>query len=256
MITEWHGFLSAQSGVAEFEIVICNDGSKDATGDILDRLTLSFPQLRPLHFAQNQGAAAALNAAIAATKGDWVLLMDSDGQFPIENLPDMLAALRRSGGQRRHRHPPEERCRLSPNSAAGPAAWSAIWCMAAGCSDFNSAFKLVWGPTLRGLGLEAKGMNYSTEVTSRLLERGIVPVEVAIAHRPRTTGASSMKLVRGAIASLSFCALYRPAAIVAEAGHPGPAAAMSTGQRASYCSAAAAAAPPSSAPCCARAMSS
>jgi hypothetical protein len=64
--------------------------------------------------------------------------------------------------------------------------------------DFNSAFKLVWGPTLRGLGLEAKGMNYSTEVTSRLLERGIVPVEVDIAHRPRATGVSSMKLVRGA----------------------------------------------------------
>jgi hypothetical protein len=64
--------------------------------------------------------------------------------------------------------------------------------------DFNSAFKLVWGPTLRGLGLEAKGMNYSTEVTSRLLERGIVPAEVTIEHRPRMTGTSSMKLVRGA----------------------------------------------------------
>jgi hypothetical protein len=64
--------------------------------------------------------------------------------------------------------------------------------------DFNSAFKLVSGPVLRGLGLEAKGMNYSTEVTSRLLERGIVPVEVAIEHQPRTTGVSSMKLLRGA----------------------------------------------------------
>ena len=56
------------------------------------------PRLRPLHFSTNQGAAAALNAAIAATKGDWVLLLDSDGQFPIRNLPAMLEALRRSGG--------------------------------------------------------------------------------------------------------------------------------------------------------------
>jgi hypothetical protein len=41
-------------------------------------------------------------------------------------------------------------------------------------------------------------MNYSTEVTSRLLECGIVPVEVMIEHRPRVTGVSSMKLARGA----------------------------------------------------------
>lgn len=202
VIAEWHSFLAAQTSVAEFEIVICNDGSKDATGDILDRLTLSYPQLRPLHFAKNQGAAAALNTAIAATKGDWILLMDSDGQFDIQNLPDMLAALGRSGG-------PSSDClaaigiRKKKDAAfAQFGSWaSGLVCNLVHGSrlkDFNSAFKLVWGPALRGLGLEAKGMNYSTEVTSRLLERGIVPVEVEIAHRPRTTGTSSMKLVRGA----------------------------------------------------------
>ena len=197
VIAEWHSFLAAQTSVAEFEIVICNDGSKDATGDILDRLTLSYPQLRPLHFAKNQGAAAALNTAIAATKGDWILLMDSDGQFAVENLPDMLAALGRSSGQ--------AAIGIRKKKDAAFAQFGS-WASGLVCNlvhgsrlkDFNSAFKLVWGPTLRGLGLEAKGMNYSTEVTSRLLERGIVPVEVEIAHRPRTTGTSSMKLVRGA----------------------------------------------------------
>jgi glycosyltransferase involved in cell wall biosynthesis len=208
VIADWHGFLSAQPGLAEFEIVICNDGSTDATGDILDRLTLSYPQLRPLHFVRNQGAAAALNAAIAATKGDWVLLIDSDGQFPIQNLPDMLAALRQSGG-------------LESASLAAigirqkkDAAFAQFGSWASGvvCNlihgsrlkDFNSAFKLVWGPTLRGLGLEAKGMNYSTEVTSRLLERGITPVQVKITHRPRTTGTSHMRLVRGAFHRFLF----------------------------------------------------
>ncbi|HEU0095440.1 MAG TPA: hypothetical protein VFQ52_03230 [Rhizomicrobium sp.] len=51
---------------------------------------------------------------------------------------------------------------------------------------------------MRRLGLEARGLNYSTEVTSRLLECGIPLAEVKIEHRPRATGASSMKLVRGA----------------------------------------------------------
>jgi dolichol-phosphate mannosyltransferase len=197
VIADWHRFLSAQSDLAEFEIVICNDGSQDRTGDILDRLTLSYPGLRPLHFAANQGAAAALNAAIAATRGDWVLLMDSDGQFAIENLPDMLAALRRTGGL--------AAIGIRQKKDAAFAQFGS-WASGLVCNlvhgsrleDFNSAFKLVFGPTLRGLGLEAKGMNYSTEVTSRLLERGIMPVEVKIEHRRRAAGASHMKLVRGA----------------------------------------------------------
>jgi dolichol-phosphate mannosyltransferase len=192
VLAEWHDFLSSCDAVAEFEIVICNDGSSDRTGDILDRLALSYPQLRPLHFTKNQGAAAALNHAISATHGDWVLLIDSDGQFPIANLTDMLDALdthRAAIGIRQKKD--------------GAFAQFGSWASGIVCNlvhgsrmrDFNSAFKLVWGPTLR---LEARGMNYSTEVTSRLLECGIMPVEVAITHRPRTTGVSSMKLVRGA----------------------------------------------------------
>jgi dolichol-phosphate mannosyltransferase len=197
VVTQWHAFLSMRADIAEFEIVICNDGSKDRTGDILDRLTLPFPQLRPLHLAQNQGAAAALNTAITATRFDWVLLIDSDGQFPIQNLPDMLAALRTDSG----------RAAIGIRQKKDVAftqfgSWaSGLACNLAHGShlrDFNSAFKLVWGPTLRGLELEAKGMNYSTEVTSRLLECGITPTEVQIEHRPRTTGVSSMRLVRGA----------------------------------------------------------
>jgi glycosyltransferase involved in cell wall biosynthesis len=202
VVRDWHDFLAAQKGLTEFEIVICDDGSTDATGDILDRLTLSCPGLRPLHFEKNQGAAAALNAAIAATKGDWVLLLDSDGQFPIQALPDMLAALSSGGraaiGLRQKKD--------------GAFAQFGSWASGLACNlvhgshmrDFNSAFKLVWGPTLRGLGLEAKGMNYSTEVTSRLLECGIIPVEVKIAHRPRTAGQSHMKLLRGALHRFLF----------------------------------------------------
>jgi len=203
VITEWHAFLSGLPELESFEIVICNDGSKDKTGEIMDRLTLTFPELRPLHFSQNQGAAAALNAAIAATTGDWVLLIDSDGQFPIQNLPDMMAALRKTGG----------RAAIGIRQKKDVVfAQFGSWASGLVCNmvhgsrvrDFNSAFKLVWGPTLRNLGLEAKGMNYSTEVTSRLLERNIVPVEVIIEHRPRVTGTSSMKLVRGAIHRFLF----------------------------------------------------
>ena len=202
VVMDWYGFLAAQH-LADFEIVICNDGSKDETGAILDRLALAYPRLKPVHFSANQGAAAALNAAIAATKNDWVLLLDSDGQFPIQNLPDMTAALRQSGGLA------AIGIRQKKDVAfARFGSWASgvlcNWAHGSRLKDFNSAFKLESGPVLRGLGLEAKGMNYSTEVTSRLLECGIVPVEVTITHRPRTTGVSSMKLMRGARDRFAF----------------------------------------------------
>lgn len=197
VIMDWHAYLSSRPDVASFEIVVCNDGSADRTGDILDRLTLHFPQLKPVHFAQNQGAAAALTAAIAATTGDWVLLIDADGQFPITGFSLLLDALRVT----------DCRAAIGIRQKKDVAfARFGTWASGVLCNlvhgtdlkDFNSAFKLVWGPSLRRLRLEAKGLNYSTEVTSRLLEAGIVPVEVAIEHRPRQTGVSSMKLVRGA----------------------------------------------------------
>ena len=210
--------------------------------------------MQPLHFSTNQGAAAALNAAIAATKGDWVLLLDSDGQFPIQNLPDMLEALRRSGGLA------AIGIRQKKDAAfARFGSWaSGLVCNLAHGShlrDFNSAFKLVSGPVLRGLGLEAKGMNYSTEVTSRLLECGIVPVEVTIEHRPRATGVSSMKLLRGARDRFLFVLYIAAAPGASRLRHPHPAQTMTGPTRDRRCSAAAAAAPPSSAPCCAGPMS-
>jgi hypothetical protein len=52
------------------------------------------------------------------------------------------------------------------------------------------------GRLLRSLHLEAKGLNYSTEITARLLEANVTIIEVDIDHRPRILGKSSMKIVR------------------------------------------------------------
>ncbi|MGH7025497.1 MAG: glycosyltransferase family 2 protein [Caulobacteraceae bacterium] len=202
-LSEWRGFLSRNEEIGRFEIVICDDGSTDGTGDILERLSAGAHEVRLVRFEKNRGAAAALTAAIKATRNAWVLLIDSDGQFPIHNLPRMIEALQRTGaiaaiGVRRK------------NDAA--FARFGTWSSGALCNlihgsklrDFNSAFKLVPGPLLRELTLEARGMNYSTEITSRLLERGVTFAEVEIDHRSRESGRSKMAFVRGAIHRFLF----------------------------------------------------
>lgn len=203
VVGDWLTYLRSVDHLENFEIVVCNDGSKDDTGAILDRIAAANPELKPVHLTKNQGAAAALTQAIASTTGGWVLLIDSDGQFPIENLPAMVAAIGVSGKQA------AIGVRQKKDSAF---ARFGTWSSGALCNlfhgshyrDFNSAFKLVAGPLIRSIPLEAKGLNYSTEITSRLLERGATLAEVEIEHRPRIAGTSSMKLVRGSIHRFLF----------------------------------------------------
>jgi hypothetical protein len=78
------------------------------------------------------------------------------------------------------------------------------WIHKSNYEDFNSALKLVRGDVLRSIPLEAKGLNYSTEITSRLLERGVQLVELPVEHRPRQGGQSSMKALKGALHRLLF----------------------------------------------------
>lgn len=203
IVRDWVAYLRSAPNIADFEIVVCNDGSSDETGAILDRLAETIPELRPVHFAQNQGAAAALANAIAQTTREWVLLIDSDGQFPIENLARMTAAVESGGGRAAIG---VRRKKDSVLARFGSWSSGALCNLFHGSSyrDFNSAFKLIYGPLLRSLRLEAKGLNYSTEVTSKVLETGTELIEVEIEHRPRVAGKSSLRLIRGAIHRFIF----------------------------------------------------
>ena len=171
---------------------------------IIDDLAARYPEVRPTHFTVNQGAAAALNRAISKTSLEWVLLIDSDGQFPIDNLERMVEAATATSALAVTGERP-----VKANSAfARFGSWSSgVVCNlfhGSACSDFNCAFKLVNGALLRSLCLEAKGLNYSTEITSKILERRVHLAEVEIEHRPRARGKSSLKLIRGASHRLLF----------------------------------------------------
>jgi len=198
IVETWVAHLKSLPWVERFEIVICNDGSRDDTGNRLARLSSLYPEVRPVHFPVNQGAAAALARAIEATSFDWVFLIDSDGQFPIENLTPMMEAIKRREAQAAIgvRHSKQD----SMFARLGSQASAALCNLFHGTKyrDFNCALKLVDGALLRTIPLEAKGLNYSTEISSKLIERQVPPIEVDIEHRPRAGGKSSLRLLKGA----------------------------------------------------------
>lgn len=79
---------------AKYEIVFVNDGSTDASPQILDRLAAENPNIRVIHFSRNFGHQAAVQAGLAHASGDVAVLMDSDMQDSPEAIGRFLAEWR------------------------------------------------------------------------------------------------------------------------------------------------------------------
>ncbi len=82
--------LSEESERYDWELVIVNDGSRDGTADVIDRLGAEDPRVRGVHLARNFGQQAALLAGLAEARGDLIVTCDADLQQPPSTIPAML----------------------------------------------------------------------------------------------------------------------------------------------------------------------
>ncbi len=76
-----------------YEVVVVNDGSTDATWEILLSLAEADPRLVAVDLSRNHGHQVALTAGLAEARGDRVLIMDADLQDPPELLPELMVAM-------------------------------------------------------------------------------------------------------------------------------------------------------------------
>jgi glycosyltransferase involved in cell wall biosynthesis len=65
----------------DFEVIVVNDGSQDATGEIADELTRSYPQVRVIHHRQNRGYGGALRTGFASATKELIAYTDGDAQY-------------------------------------------------------------------------------------------------------------------------------------------------------------------------------
>src|SRR4051812_36333097 len=64
----------------EWEIVFVNDGSTDASTEIIDQIAASDPKLKAVHFLRNFGQTASIMAGIEYSSDDIIVTMDGDLQ--------------------------------------------------------------------------------------------------------------------------------------------------------------------------------
>src|SRR5262245_201140 len=79
----------------DYEIVVTNDGSRDGTGFVLAQVQSSYPDLplRVVTHTVNQGYGAALASGFNAAAKSLIFFTDSDRQFDVRQLADLLAVL-------------------------------------------------------------------------------------------------------------------------------------------------------------------
>lgn len=76
----------------EYEIIYVNDGSEDQTAELLAGLHTSDPQhVRVISLSRNFGKEAATTAGLHYAKGDAAILIDGDGQHPVEKIPEIVS---------------------------------------------------------------------------------------------------------------------------------------------------------------------
>ncbi len=75
---------------ARCTLLFVDDGSKDATLNVIKRLAENDAAVKYISFSRNFGKEAAMLAGLENAKGDYVVLMDADLQDPPELIPDML----------------------------------------------------------------------------------------------------------------------------------------------------------------------
>ncbi len=73
-----------------YELIFIDDGSKDATADILKLFCNQNKKVKLIKFSRNFGHQAALAAGISKAKGDLAVIIDADLQDPPELIPEMV----------------------------------------------------------------------------------------------------------------------------------------------------------------------
>lgn len=172
----------------QHEVIVVDDGSRDRTGAIADRLAANSPNVRVVHHPANRGYGAAVRSGLEAARHPLMVLADGDNQFDLTELPVLLRNLGENdiiSGYRIARHDPAFR-RLYAfmyNRTARLLFRIAI-------RDVNCGFKVYRRSIVSRVlpQLRSTGALINVEMLARARKLGARVTEVGVHHYPRETG--------------------------------------------------------------------
>lgn len=179
--------LKAFRRVAEdFEVIIVNDGSKDRTAEIADRLAQEHPEVRAVHNNPNRGYGGALQRGFREAKKDFVFYTDGDGQFDFEEIDALIPLMSCYdivSAYRLNRKDPMMR-KLNAfcwTTLVNTLFW--LW-----IKDIDCAFKIYPRRLFDEIDMKSTGALIDTEILARAKRRGYTIGQVGVHHYPRIAG--------------------------------------------------------------------
>src|SRR5689334_15089737 len=149
----------------DYEVIVVNDGSKDRTLEIARELASENPHVRVVNHPVNRGYGAALTSGFSAASGDYIMFMDSDRQFDINDVHRLTPYVEDYdivAGYRIKRNDPAHRLL---NAAIFGLAVMLMFDIHV--RDLDCAFKIFHADVLRGINLESPGALINTEILAK-----------------------------------------------------------------------------------------
>ncbi len=177
-----------------WEIILVNDGSRDATTPICDELAAQYREVRAIHHVDNRGYGAALKSGILAARHDFIFFTDSDGQFDLKELENLLRWADHYEivtGYRAKRQDPPHRlinawgCKMLVRMVLGVKV-----------RDIDCAFKIFQRSVFDRIQVRSVGAMVNTEILAQARSFGMQVYELPVNHYPRRYGKPSGANIR------------------------------------------------------------
>ena len=173
----------------DFEILVIDDGSRDRTGEIADRLAAEDSHVRAIHHPRNRGYGCAWRTGINEARCEWIFFMDSDRQFDIAEITKLTENAGNYDivtGYRIARQDPYYRFLVGSCFNVLVKVLFRVH-----LRDIDCGFKMFRASLLKPMVLESPGALINTEIHAKANMAGARLLEVGINHYPRPLGRQS-----------------------------------------------------------------
>jgi glycosyltransferase involved in cell wall biosynthesis len=183
-----------QSASLSFEVIFVDDGSSDASWDVIEKTCNKKPHFKGLRFRRNYGKAAALHSGFGEATGEVVITMDSDLQDSPDEIPELFRMIKDEGfdlvsGWKKKRYDPFIK-RLTSRFYNKTARLSS----GIRLHDFNCGLKAYRNEVVKSIEVYGEMHRYIPMLAKEAGFRKIG--EKIVEHRPRKYGVTKYGLDR------------------------------------------------------------